>query len=87
MVPLSDTTPVAPTQKGEKPAPEVENDREKGRNGHATPPGASDPLNSAFLNGPTPHATWSRAHLTVASARTWRCRLSHRLIGERDGVS
>jgi hypothetical protein len=26
---------LAPTQKGEKPAPEVENDREKGQNGHA----------------------------------------------------
>ena len=30
---------LAPTQEGEKPAPEAKNDREKGQNGHATPPG------------------------------------------------
>jgi hypothetical protein len=45
---------LAPTQKGEQPAPEDENDREKGRNGHATPPGntGTDPqINSAFLDG------------------------------------
>jgi hypothetical protein len=32
---------LAPTQKGEKPAPADENDREKGRNGHAPPPGST----------------------------------------------
>jgi hypothetical protein len=30
---------LAPIQEDEKPAPEVENDKEKSRNGHATPPG------------------------------------------------
>jgi hypothetical protein len=30
---------LAPPQEGEKPAPEAKNDREKGQNGHATPPG------------------------------------------------
>jgi hypothetical protein len=37
MVPLYQT--LAPTKKGEKPAPEDENDRKKGLNGHATTPG------------------------------------------------
>jgi hypothetical protein len=64
---------LAPTQKGEKPAPEDENDREKGRNGHATPPGSTGTSAAGyskirhFLTGacgtaPTPSAALRVTH-------------------------